>query len=224
MENVIYNLDSGRDLSGQVLSKFSIALLLMTVGMVVGAMFIPPAVAAMMPIVCLVMLVVAVIARSMQRKKTGAAAGLSMGFVYAFAALEGVGLYPTLMYYAQSLGANLVMAAFAITFVLFFGLATYAKHTKRDFIQFGSLLFMGVIALLLVSIAGIFIQATALQVATTAGGIFIFSGYVLYDIQVMRSEYMTEAEVPMMVLSLFLDFINLFLYVLRALALFSSND
>ncbi len=224
MENAIYNLDTGRDLSGQVLSKFSIALLVMTIGMVVGAMFIPPAIAAMMPIVCLVMLIVAFVARAFQRRKDGTAAGLSMGFVYFFAALEGVGLYPTLMYYTQSIGANLVIAAFGISFVLFFGLATYAKHTERDFIQFGSILFMGLIALLLVSIVGIFIQATALQIAICAGGIFIFSGYVLYDIHVMRSGMMTEADVPMMVLNLFLDFINIFLYVLRLLAMFASDN
>ncbi|MDO4281491.1 MAG: Bax inhibitor-1/YccA family protein [Peptococcaceae bacterium] len=203
-------------LMSKVLFKFSISLLLMTVGMVVGALFIPPALASMMPILCLGMLLIAFFARWMQSRRTGeAAAGLSMGFVYVFAALEGVGLYPIVMYYTQTIGANLVLGAGAVTFVLFFGLAIYARKTSRNFLAIGPMLFFGLIALILASIVGLFVQATMLQIAICAGGVFIFSGYVLYDIQTMRTGLMTEDDVPMLVLSLFLDFINLFIYILR---------
>ena len=116
------------------------------------------------------------------------------------------------------------MTALGVTFILFFGLAFYASHTERNFLNLGSMLFGGLLALILVSIVGIFIQATALEIAITAGGLFIFSGYVLYDIQLMRSGFVTEADVPMLVLNLFLDFINLLLYVLRLIGIVASDD
>ena len=78
--------------------------------------------------------------------------------------------------------------------------------------------------MILVSLVGLFIHATVLQITVTVGGLFIFSGYVLYDVQLMRSGLLTEEDVPMMVLNLFLDFINLFLYILRMLGFLASND
>ena len=204
------------------LSKFSISVLIITIGMIVGAMFVPPAVAIMMPIVCVVMLLVAMFARWRQRESEGSF--ISMKFVYVFAALEGVGLYPIVMAYTQAIGAKLVLGAVAITFVLFFGLATYAKRTERNFLNIGSILFGALLILILASIVGLFVQATILQTAICAGGIFVFSGYVLYDIQVMKSGYLTEDDVPMMVLNLFLDWINLFLYILRLIGLFAADN
>lgn len=120
--------------------------------------------------------------------------------------------------------AKLVLGAVAITFVLFFGLATYAKRTERNFLNIGSILFGALLILILASIVGLFVQATILQTAICAGGIFVFSGYVLYDIQVMKSGYLTEDDVPMMVLNLFLDWINLFLYILRLIGLFAADN
>ena len=222
MNNSIIDVGRGVDIVGQVMSKFSISLLIMTIGMIVGAMFVPPAVAIMMPIVCVVMLLVAMFARWRQRESEGSY--ISMKFVYVFAALEGVGLYPIVMAYTQAIGAKLVLGAVAITFVLFFGLATYAKRTERNFLNIGSILFGALLILILASIVGIFVQATILQTAICAGGIFVFSGYVLYDIQVMKSGYLTEDDVPRKVLNLFLDWINLFLYILRLIGLFAADN
>lgn len=222
MDNLTIDVGRGSDIPQLVMSKFALSLLAMTVGMAVGAMFIPPAIAVMMPIVCVVMLLVALFVRWRQRASEGGAL-ISMKFVYVFAALEGVGLYPVIMVYTQTIGARLVLGAVAASFILFFGLATYAKRTERNFLNLGSILFFGLIALLLASIVGIFVQATLLQTAICAGGIFIFSGYVLYDIQVMQRGYVTEADVPMMVLNLFLDWINLFLYILQLFGLVSDN-
>ena len=222
MDNLTIDVGRGSDIPQLVMSKFALSLLAMTVGMAVGAMFIPPAIAVMMPIVCVVMLLVALFVRWRQRASEGGAL-ISMKFVYVFAALEGVGLYPVIMVYTQTIGARLVLGAVAASFILFFGLATYAKRTERNFLNLGSILFFGLIALLLASIVGIFVQATILQTAICAGGIIIFSGYVLYDIQVMQRGYVTEADVPMMVLNLFLDWINLFLYILQLFGLVSDN-
>lgn len=222
MNDYVIDIGSGKDLSQLVMSKFSLSLLVMTVGMVLGALFIPPAIAAMMPFVCLVMLLVAFLVRWRQRSEEGGSF-ISMKFVYVFAAMEGIGLYPVILAYTQAIGAKLVLGAVAATFVLFFGLATYAKRTERNFLNLGSILFFGLIALILASIVGLFVQATILQTAICAGGILIFSGYVLYDIQVMKSGLMTEEDVPIMVLNLFLDWINLLIYILRLIGLVSDN-
>lgn len=222
MNDYVIDIGGGKDISQMVMSKFSLSLLVMTVGMVLGALFIPPAIAAMMPFVCLVMLLVAFFVRWRQRSEEGGSF-ISMKFVYVFAAMEGIGLYPVILAYTQAIGAKLVLGAVAATFVLFFGLATYAKRTERNFLNLGSILFFGLLALILASIVGLFVQATILQTAICAGGILIFSGYVLYDIQVMKSGLMTEADVPIMVLNLFLDWINLLLYILRLIGLVSDN-
>lgn len=222
MSNYTIDVGRGKDLSQQVMSKFSLSLLVMTIGMILGAMFIPPGVALMMPFVCLVMLLVAVFVRWRQRSSEGGSF-ISMKFVYAFAALEGIGLYPVIMAYTQAIGAQLVLGALAISFVLFFALATYAKRTERNFLTLGSVLFGGLLILVLASIVGLFVHATILQTAICAGGVFIFSGYVLYDIQLMKSGYLSEEDVPMMVLSLFLDWINLFLYILQLIGIASDN-
>ncbi len=222
MNDYVIDIGGGKDLSQLVMSKFSLSLLVMTVGMVLGALFIPPAIAAMMPFVCLVMLLVAFFVRWRQRSEEGGSF-ISMKFVYVFAAMEGIGLYPVILAYSQAIGAKLVLGALAATFVLFFGLATYAKRTERNFLNLGSILFFSLIALVFASVVGWFVQATILQTAICAGGILIFSGYVLYDIQVMKSGLMTEEDVPIMVLNLFLDWINLLLYILRLIGLVSDN-
>lgn len=222
MNDYVIDIGAGRDISQQVMSKFSLSLLIMTVGMVLGALFIPPAIAMMMPFVCVVMLLIAFLVRWRQRSEDGGSI-VSMKFVYVFAAMEGIGLYPVIMAYTQAIGAKLVLGAVAITFVLFFGLATYAKRTERNFLNLGSILFFGLLALILASVVGMFVQATILQTAICVGGILIFSGYVLYDIQAMKSGMMTEADVPMMVLNLFLDWINLLIYILRLVGLVADN-
>ena len=73
MDNSIIDVGRRSDIPQLVMSKFSISLLLMTIGMVVGAMFIPPAVALMMPIVCVIMLLVALFVRWRQRASEGGA-------------------------------------------------------------------------------------------------------------------------------------------------------
>lgn len=221
MDNSVIDVGRGSDIPQQVMSKFALSLLVMTVGMALGALFVPAAVASMMPLLCLVMLIVAFVAR--RRQCADGEGALSMRFVYVFAALMGVGLYPVLLTYTQAIGAKLVLGALAVSFVIFFGLATYAKRTSRSFLHLAPVLFGGLVILILASIVGLFVQATLLQTAICAGGIFIFGGYVLIDIQLMQQGYVSEADVPLMVLNLFLDWINLFLYILQLFGLVSDN-
>ncbi len=101
-------------------------------------------------------------------------------------------------------------------------MALYGYTTKRDLTGWGSFLFMGLIGLIIASIVGLFVNSTALQFAISAIGVLIFTGLTAYDTQKIKEMYYAgdDAETGgkkaiMGALSLYLDFINLFLYLLR---------
>lgn len=215
---------SSQPILQRVMFHFAISLLLMTIGMGIGALFIPPMIASLCMLFCMVLLIGTLIFKWIATRRDGEPRYLSMNFVYAFTGLMGVGLYPVIMSYAQTIGANLTMGAVGITFVLFFSLAIYAQKTERNFLDLGSVLMMALIGLILVSILGLFIHATALQLMIAVAGVLIFSFYVIYDIQLVMSRYMSEEMIPWMVLDLFLDFINLLLYILRIFGISFSRD
>jgi FtsH-binding integral membrane protein len=115
----------------------------------------------------------------------------------------------------DSMGSFLVVLSFAITVVLFGSLFAYTYFTKRDFSFLGGILFFSLLALILVGIMAIFIGSNILQFALAWIGVVVFSGYILYDVSRMKKSYFTEADVPAAVFDLFLNFINLFLDILR---------
>jgi hypothetical protein len=101
-------------------------------------------------------------------------------------------------------------------------MALYGYTTKRDLTGWGSFLFMGLIGLIVASLIGFFVQSSALQFAISVIGVLIFTGLTAYDTQKIKEMYYAgdSAETGgkkaiMGALSLYLDFINLFLYLLR---------
>ena len=112
---------------------------------------------------------------------------------------------------------------FALLSALFAGMSLYGYTTKRDLTGMGSFLMMGLIGLILASIVNIFMQSSALAFATSVIGVLIFVGLTAYDTQKLKSMYyqvagnaeaMAKSSI-MGALSLYLDFINLFLSILR---------
>lgn len=208
----------------KVLPKFFVALLITFVGMFVGAMFIPASVAVFMPFVAIILLLFAFFAKG-KRSKTkkydyaSSRFTLSIKFVYFIGFILGVGIYPAIVHYASTMGADMVLLGLGITVVLFGGLSIYAYKTKEDFSNMGAFLFFALLALILLSIAGFFIEATLFHMVLAFTGIIIFSGYILYDISCMKRADFTEEDVPMAVLDLLLDFINILLDVLRLISL-----
>jgi FtsH-binding integral membrane protein len=102
--------------------------------------------------------------------------------------------------------------------VLFGTMSFYGYFTKRDLTSVGQFMFVGLIAIIIASIVNIFIGSTAFQMAISAIGIIVFLGLTAYDTQKIRSLVSVDndgkAEV-MGALSLYLDFINLFLMLLQ---------
>ncbi|AGE22076.1 UPF0005 family protein [Geobacillus sp. GHH01] len=139
--------------------------------------------------------------------------------MFAFMFVSGATLYPLIGYYLSVIGAAAVFKAFALAVVSFSGVAIYAARTKEDFSFLGGFLMLGAFALLGLLIIQWFIPFSSVgQMGIAALGILIFLGFTIYDINRLARYGFTEADIPMIVVNIYLDFINLFVYILRFFA------
>ncbi|MCF6273024.1 MAG: Bax inhibitor-1/YccA family protein [Rhodobacteraceae bacterium] len=140
-------------------------------------------------------------------------------FFYAFAALMGLSISWIFAVYTDASIAK----TFFVTAISFAALSLYGYTTKKDISAWGSFLIMGVIGLFIAMLVNIFLQSAALDFAVSALGVLIFAGLTAYDTQKIKTMYLqaaqTGAETGKMAifgaLTLYLDFINLFLFLLR---------
>ena len=155
-------------------------------------------------------------------------AGTLQMLFWAFAALMGVSLSTIFLVYT----GGSIAATFFATAGAFAGLSLFGYTTKKDLSGFGTFLIMGVIGLIIASVINIFMQSTVLELAVSFLGVLIFAGLTAYDTQRLKSEYLSVQNakvtnpaiaqaypmgkmVIMGALSLYLDFINMFLFLLR---------
>jgi hypothetical protein len=118
-------------------------------------------------------------------------------------------------------GASVVQTFF-VTAAAFGSLSLYGYTTQRSLSGFGSFLMMGVIGLVIASLVNIFLASSALQFAISALGVLIFAGLTAYDTQKLKEMYLYgnydgEAAAKVSVygaLTLYLDFINMFQFLL----------
>ncbi|MFC3886026.1 Bax inhibitor-1 family protein [Bacillus songklensis] len=199
----------------RVLPHFFLTLLISFIGMLLGMAFIPAGIAIAVSFVVLIVLIAATIKRAKDRKVSNYGVQFSMPFVHTLTFLMGIGIYPAIASYISSMGASLVVLAFGVTTTLFGSLFVYTYFTKRDFTFLGSTLFSALLALILLSIGGLFVQAEFFHLTLAWIGVVIFSGYMLYDVSRMKHATFSEEDVPGAVLDLYLNFINLFLDILR---------
>ena len=136
---------------------------------------------------------------------------------WAFATLMGLSLSTIFLRYT---GVSIAQTFFAVT-AGFLGLSLYGYTTKKDLSGFGTFLIMGVIGLLVAMVVNIFLQSTALGFAISAIGVLLFAGLTAYDTQKIKSMYAYVAGTDMMgkvvimgALTLYLDFINMFQFLL----------
>jgi FtsH-binding integral membrane protein len=144
-----------------------------------------------------------------QRVSMGAAVGMFL----SFCAISGL-IYSG--YIFQFTGASVASTLF-ITGGAFFGLSLYATVTKRDLSGMRTFLMMGLIGLIVAGIVNIFIRSAAAEFVISCMGVVIFSGLTAWDTQRIRAMGETGEERHALIgaLALYLDFINLFLYLLR---------
>lgn len=118
-------------------------------------------------------------------------------------------------------GAQLVGMAAGGTGIIFFSLATIATVTKKDFSFMGKFLFIGLILLIVASLANLFFQVPALSLTISAIAVMIFSAYILYDVsQIVHGG---ETNYVMATLGLFMNIYNLFINLLSLLMAFGGE-
>ena len=141
-------------------------------------------------------------------------AGLQI-FLQVFAALMGLSFATIFAIYT----AGSIATAFMGGAVLFATMSVYGYFTKKELSSIGSFLFVGLIAIIIASIINIFIGSTVFQMVISAIAIIIFLGLTAYDTQQIRKLVSTDTdtgrEEVLGALSLYLDFINLFLNLLQ---------
>jgi uncharacterized protein len=189
---------------------FLAALAVATGGLYVGQ-WIPAALHLPLAVLEIVLLLVMIFSRS--KKAVG------YPLMYSFMLVSGATLYPLIGYYISVIGADAVLKAFALAVVSFSGVAIYAAKTKEDFSFLGGFLILGAFSLLGLLIIQWFIPFSSVgQMGIAALGILIFLGFTIYDINRLARYGFTEADIPMIVVNIYLDFINLFVYILRFFA------
>ena len=142
--------------------------------------------------------------------------GLQMSF-WGFATAMGLSMSTIFLVYT---GTSIAQTFFA-TAAAFAGLSLFGYTTKRDLSGLGSFLIMGVVGLLVASLLNLWLQSGPLQMAISAIGVLIFAGLTAYDTQRIKSMYAYVAGTDMAgktaimgALSLYLDFVNMFQFLL----------
>ncbi len=140
---------------------------------------------------------------------------------YTFAAVMGVSLSSIFLIYTS----NSIAQVFLITAIAFAGLSLYGYTTKKDLTGWGTFLMMGLIGLIVAMVVNIFLQSPAMMFAISAIGVLIFAGLTAYDTQKIKTTYLEMAHsgdrewlgkaAIMGALSLYLDFINMFIMLLH---------
>ncbi len=145
-------------------------------------------------------------------------ASTAQAVFWGFAAVMGLSMASIFAVYT----GTSIARVFFITAGTFAGMSLYGYTTKRDLTAMGSFLFMGLIGIILASVVNMFLQSSAMHFVISVLGVLIFVGLTAYDTQKIKSMY-AEADgaetaskkAIMGALTLYLDFINLFLMLLR---------
>lgn len=149
---------------------------------------------------------------------------MSMLF-WIFAVVMGLSLSTIFLQYT----GTSIAGAFFSTAAAFAGLSLYGYTTKRDLAPFGTFLIMGVVGLFVASLINLFLQSGTMSLVISAIGVLLFAGLTAYDTQKIKSIYFEVQGTEMAgktailgALNLYLDFINMFLFILRLFG--SSRD
>jgi len=146
------------------------------------------------------------------------AQSLMLTFVL-FSALMGISLSTIFIIYP----IGTIYTTFGVTAITFVVMAIVGYTTKTDLTKFGSILMMGLFGIIIAMVVNMFMQSAMMDYIISIIGVLIFTGLIAYDMQKLKRigmgvEYGTEAESKLALmgaLSLYLDFINLFLFLLR---------
>jgi FtsH-binding integral membrane protein len=142
-------------------------------------------------------------------------------YFYVYAAVMGLSISSIFLVFT----GESIAQTFLVTAIAFAALSLYGYTTKKDLSAMGTFLFMGVIGLVLASLVNLFLQSDGLMFAISAIGVLIFAGLTAYDTQNIKNTYLQHAQAGdsdwlgkaaiMGALQLYLDFINMFMFLLQ---------
>lgn len=142
----------------------------------------------------------------------------AQGWFWAYAALTGISFATLFMVYT----GESITRAFLVTASVFGAMSIYGYTTKRDLTGWGSFLFMGVIGMLIAGVVNIWLQSPAIHFVTSAVGVLLGVGLTAYDTQKIKEIYFQVGSAEegqkmavMGALSLYIDFIYLFIHLMR---------
>lgn len=137
---------------------------------------------------------------------------------WIYSVLIGVSISPMFAFYTGESLAN----AFFTTAIFFGGMSLYGYVTKKDLTGMGSFMIVGLFSIIIASLVNLFLRSSALQIGLSAISIVVFCGLTAYDVQKIRAFYnpsMSDEDIKKRsiigALELYLDFINIFLSLLR---------
>jgi FtsH-binding integral membrane protein len=144
--------------------------------------------------------------------------GTAQMLFWAFATVMGLSMASIFLVFT---GTSIATTFFA-TAAAFVSLSLWGYTTKKDLSAFGTFLIMGVVGLIVAMLINLFVQSSALQMAISFIGVLLFAGLTAYDTQKIKSMYAYVAGTDMMgktvimgALSLYLDFVNMFTFLLN---------
>jgi FtsH-binding integral membrane protein len=150
-------------------------------------------------------------------------ASTATGLFVLYAGLNGVTLSSIFLVYAQSS----IASTFLVCALTFAACSVYGMTTKRDLTSLGGFMAMGLIGIIIASVINIFVRSTGMAMIISYIGVFVFVGLTAYDTQKLKTMALTQPAgldggvirkgAILGALSLYLDFINLFLMLLRIL-------
>jgi modulator of FtsH protease len=143
--------------------------------------------------------------------------------VFGITGLLGFSLGPMLNAYLQMAnGGQLIATAFGGTGVIFLGLSGYALTSRKDFSFMAGFLMVGLVIAIVASIANIFLQMPALQLAISSAIILVMSGFILHDTSaIIRGE---QTNYILATVGMYLSIFNIFIHLLNILGTFTNND
>ena len=211
---------NNKNVFSEIFKHLSISIVFSLIGLLIGNMFIPASVVYMASTIVGILMVIMLILALFSRKGM-IPRRFSMNYVYLFTFIEGILIYPIINYYLYDLGIGMVLAIFVATIVIFAGLSIYAKNNDTyKILNFGRAFGFILLGMIISSIVNIFIGSSTLSIIISAIGVFLFSAYIIYDINLIKRsiEYSMindKDDLSIHVLNLYIDLINLLLDLLN---------
>jgi len=137
---------------------------------------------------------------------------VNLYLLFTFTLLEAVSVATLVTFYDHAI----VLQAFILTTAVFLGLTAYTFQSKRDFSKLGAGLFAGLWILIIASFMRFFFNNDTTELLFAGAGALLFCGFIIYDTHLLMHQLSPEEHV-LASINLYLDIVNLFIYILRIL-------